>query len=171
MTFGMSPEDIARLPYRPGVGVMLLNREHKVFVAQRIDTPFAAWQMPQGGIDKGEAPRDAAMRELEEEIGTRKAEVIGESRGWLTYDLPQDLVPRVWSGCFRGQSQKWFLLRFLGEDSDICIDTVKPEFSAWKWAAPETLADTIVPFKRQLYRDILAEFAPLLEASTKSRKL
>ncbi len=163
----MSPEDIARLPYRPGVGVMLLNRGHKVFVAQRIDTPFAAWQMPQGGIDHGERPRDAALRELEEEIGTSKAEIIGESDGWLTYDLPPALIPKVWSGRYRGQSQKWFLLRFLGEDSDIRIDTAEPEFSEWKWVAPGTLADFIVPFKRQLYRDILAEFAPLLEAYAK----
>ncbi len=160
----MSPEEIARLPYRRGVGVMLLNRERKVFVAQRIDTPFAAWQMPQGGIDEGEAPRDAALRELEEEIGTRKAEIIGECGGWLTYDLPHDLVPKIWSGRYRGQSQKWFMLRFLGQDSDIRIDTAEPEFSAWKWAAPDTLADFIVPFKRQLYREILAEFTPLLES-------
>ena len=155
---------------------MLLNRERRVFVAQRIDTPFAAWQMPQGGIDEGEAPRDAALRELEEEIGTRKAEIIGESRGWLTYDLPSELVPKVWSGRYRGQSQKWFLLRFLGRDSDIRIDTAEPEFSEWKWASPENLADLIVPFKRQLYRDVLIEFAPLLEAGaedpgyTKGRK-
>ncbi len=163
----MSPEEIVRLPYRRGVGVMLLSREHKVFVAQRIDTPFAAWQMPQGGIDQGEAPRDAALRELEEEIGTSNAEIIAESRDWLTYDLPQDLVPKVWSGRYRGQSQKWFLLRFLGEDSDIRIDTTEPEFAEWKWAAPETLADLIVPFKRRLYREILTEFTPLIQAYTK----
>lgn len=163
----MNSEDIARLPYRPGVGIMLINREHKVFVAQRIDSPVPAWQMPQGGINEGEAPRDAALRELGEEIGTRKAEIIGESRGWLTYDLPQDLVPKVWSGRYRGQSQKWFLLRFLGGDGDIRIDTAAPEFSAWRWAAPETLAEIIIPFKQQLYREILAEFAPLLEACAK----
>ena len=163
----MTPEEIARLPYRPGVGVMLLNPEHKVFVAQRIDTPVPAWQLPQGGIDEGEAPRDAALRELEEEIGTSKAEIIAESRLWLTYDLPQDLVPRVWSGRYRGQRQKWFVLRFLGEDGDIRIDTAHPEFSAWKWAEPESLPEFIVPFKRRLYREILAEFAPLLEAGAR----
>jgi putative (di)nucleoside polyphosphate hydrolase len=163
----LSPEEVTRLPYRPCVGLMLLNREHKVFVAQRIDTPIPAWQLPQGGIDRGEEPRHAALRELKEEIGTNKAEIIGESRRWLSYDLPLDLVPKVWSGRYRGQSQKWFVLRFLGEDSDIRLDTAKPEFSAWKWAEPESLPDLIVPFKRQLYREILAEFAPLLEAGAK----
>ena len=143
---------------------MLLNRKRRVFVAQRIDTPVPAWQMPQGGIDEGEAPREAALRELEEEIGTSKAEILAESRGWLRYDLPVGLVPKVWRGRYRGQQQKWFVLRFLGEDGDIRLDTAKPEFSAWKWAAPESLADVIVPFKRQLYHDILAEFAPLLGA-------
>jgi putative (di)nucleoside polyphosphate hydrolase len=158
-----SPEEIARLPYRPGVGLMLLNRENQVFVAQRIDTPSPAWQMPQGGIDEGETPRDAALRELEEEIGTRKAEIIAESRRWFDYDLPRDLVRKVWRGRYRGQTQKWFALRFLGEDSDIDIVTEEPEFSAWKWAAHEELPGFIVPFKLQLYRAVLAEFADLFE--------
>ncbi len=159
----MSPEEIARLPYRPGVGLMLLNRKNQVFVAQRIDTPRPAWQMPQGGIDEGEAPRDAVLRELEEEIGTSKAEIIAESRRWFDYDLPRDLVPKVWRGRYRGQTQKWFALRFLGEDSDIDIETKEPEFSAWKWAPHEELPEFIVPFKLQLYRAVLAEFADLFE--------
>ena len=143
---------------------MLLNRKRRVFVAQRIDTPVPAWQMPQGGIDEGEAPREAALRELEEEIGTSKAEILAESRGWLRYDLPVGLVPKVWRGRYRGQQQKWFFLRFLGEDGDIRLDTAKPEFSAWKWAVPDRLPELITPFKRQLYLEILAEFAPLLDA-------
>jgi putative (di)nucleoside polyphosphate hydrolase len=157
----LSPEEIARLPYRPGVGLMLLNRTNQVFVAQRIDTRVPAWQMPQGGIDEGEPPREAVLRELEEEVGTSKAEIIAESHGWFRYDLPPDLVPRVWGGRYRGQTQKWFALRFLGEDSDIDIETEEPEFSAWKWAAHEDLPRLIVPFKLQLYRAVLAEFADL----------
>ena len=163
------PEEIACLPYRPGVGLMLLNRENKVFVAQRIDTAIAAWQMPQGGIDEGEDPRDAALRELEEEIGTDKAEIIAESRRWFDYDLPRDLVPKVWHGRYRGQTQKWFALRFLGEDSDIDIETEDPEFSAWKWAAHEELPGFIVPFKLQLYRAVLKEFADLFEPRSDGR--
>jgi putative (di)nucleoside polyphosphate hydrolase len=161
-----SPEEITGLPYRPGVGLMLLNRENKVFVAQRIDTAMAAWQMPQGGIDEGEDPRHAALRELEEEIGTDKAEIIAESRRWFDYDLPRDLVPKVWHGRYRGQTQKWFALRFLGEDSDIDIETEDPEFSAWKWAAHEDLPRLIVPCKLQLYRAVLKEFADLFEPSS-----
>lgn len=156
-------EDIARLPDRPGVGIMLLNCDNQVFVAQRLDMRGAAWQMPQGGIDEGEEPRAAALRELEEEIGTARAEVIAESRRWYRYDLPLDLVNRRWGGRYRGQTQKWFALRFLGEDRDIDIATKHPEFSAWRWAARHELPELIVPFKRQLYRDVLAEFAHLFE--------
>ena len=155
------PVDIAALPYRRGVGVILLNREGHVFVAQRIDMPSAAWQMPQGGIDKGEAPLAAARRELAEETGTQLAELIAESQGWYDYDLPADLVPRIWRGRYRGQTQKWFAFRFLGEDRDIDIETEKPEFSAWKWAPMRDLPSLIVPFKRQLYRDLLEEFGHL----------
>ncbi len=159
---GASPaKAIQQLPYRPGVGIMLLNRDGKVFVAQRIDMPSAAWQMPQGGIDKGESPLAAAWRELKEETGTDRAEIIGESRGWYCYDLPADLVPRLWHGRFRGQTQKWFAFRFLGRDEDIRIDTEKPEFSNWKWADMSALPDLIVPFKRALYIQLLDEFAHL----------
>jgi putative (di)nucleoside polyphosphate hydrolase len=150
------------LPYRPGVGVMLLNATDQVFVARRIDMRTEAWQMPQGGIDAGESPRKAVMRELEEEIGTAKADIIAESQDWLYYDLPQELIPLVWGGKFRGQKQKWFLMRFTGKDSDINIDTAHPEFHEWKWVEPVLLPSLIVPFKQQLYSDLLHEFRPYL---------
>jgi putative (di)nucleoside polyphosphate hydrolase len=157
----MAAEAVARLPYRPGVGIMLLNAEAEVFVARRIDMKSDAWQMPQGGIDKDEDPRTAALRELVEETGTDRAEIIAESRGWLTYDLPVDLVPKLWRGRFRGQKQKWFAMRFLGRDSDIDIETAHPEFTAWKWASVADLPDLIVPFKRALYRQVIEEFSRL----------
>ncbi len=158
----MSPEEIARLPYRPGVGVMLLDRAGRVFVAQRNDMPSAAWQMPQGGIDEGESPRAAALRELREEVGTAEAEIIAEARGWIRYDYPAELVPKR-GGRFRGQEQKWFALSFLGTDADIDIATEAPEFRAWRWAELAELPDLIVPFKRRLYRDLVAEFGHLAE--------
>ena len=154
---------MADLPYRPCVGAMLLNREGLVFVARRIDMRTEAWQMPQGGIDEGEAPRKALLRELREEIGTDKAEIIAESHDWLHYDLPEELIPIVWGGKYRGQRQKWFLLRFTGEDSDINIATPEPEFLEWKWADPSTLPALIVPFKRELYQQVLAEFTAYLK--------
>jgi putative (di)nucleoside polyphosphate hydrolase len=151
--------DLELLGYRPAVGIMLLNRRGEVFVARRIDMPKAsAWQMPQGGIDAGETPRQAAFRELKEEIGTGKAEIVAESRGWLQYDLPVELAGRVWGGRYRGQQQKWFVMRFTGSDSDVNLTTEHPEFDAWQWVAPLRLPELIVPFKRQLYIDILAEF-------------
>ncbi len=147
--------------YRPAVGIMLLNRERHAFVGRRIDMPagLAAWQMPQGGIDPGETPREAALRELQEEAGTDKAEILAESREWLHYDLPPELTGGVWGGRYRGQRQKWFAMRFLGEDGDIDPGAAEhPEFDAWEWVAPERLPELIVPFKRQVYRDVLAEF-------------
>ncbi len=144
--------------YRRGVGIMLINRKGRVFVAERIDFP-GAWQMPQGGIDADETPRKAAFRELKEEIGTDKAEIIGETRGWLTYDLPRELLGRiVWGGRYRGQKQKWFAMRFTGADSDIDLEAHgHPEFCKWRWAPVTSLVRLIVPFKRDLYRDIVAE--------------
>ena len=159
----LSPEQIARLPYRPGVGIMLINQKGQAFIAQRIDNPGPAWQMPQGGIDKREEPLQAAWREMREEVGTDKARYIGESKDWLSYDLPHELVPQIWKGRFRGQRQKWFAFRFLGTDRDINIATEHPEFSSWRWADLTELADLIVPFKRQLYKDLIAEFAPLIQ--------
>lgn len=148
--------------YRRGVGLMLLNRDNLVFVARRIDMNDEAWQMPQGGIDGDETPEIAAMRELEEEIGTNNATIIAESREWLHYDLPKDLRQKLWGGRYKGQKQKWFLLRFEGQDSEINIATKHPEFSSWQWVDPVRLPELIVPFKRDIYRQVLVEFADYL---------
>jgi putative (di)nucleoside polyphosphate hydrolase len=152
--------DPSTLPYRPGAGVMLVNREGKVFVAQRLDSTLEAWQMPQGGLDEGEEPLEGALRELEEETGVSRdeVEVIAAAPEPLLYDLPEDLVGKLWKGKWRGQRQHWFLCRFLGTDADVDIETEHPEFRAWKWADPDDLPTMIVPFKRKLYRDVLAAF-------------
>jgi len=143
--------------YRPGVGIMLLNPDRLVFVGRRI--AVAGWQMPQGGIDPGETPAEAALRELQEEVGTDQAEILAESRAWLSYELPPEMAQRLWRGRYRGQRQKWFLMRFTGDDSAIDLAAhPHPEFDAWKWVMPAHLPELIIPFKRQVYRDILAEF-------------
>jgi putative (di)nucleoside polyphosphate hydrolase len=150
--------------YRPCVGIFLLNRAGLAFVGQRLDTPVDAWQMPQGGIDGNEAPRAAALRELEEEIGTANAMILAESKDWHAYDLPPHLVGRVWGGRFRGQRQKWFAARFMGKDSEIDIETAHPEFDAWQWVEIERLTGLIVPFKRKLYAALVDEFGHLARA-------
>jgi putative (di)nucleoside polyphosphate hydrolase len=154
-----SSADKNSLPYRRCAGVMLMNDQGEVFVGRRKDTPDA-WQMPQGGIDKGETPRDAALREMHEEIGTDKGEVIAETAEWLRYDLPDALIGKVWKGKYRGQEQKWFLVRFTGADTDINIATKHPEFDAWKWAPVDELPSMIVPFKRSIYQQLVVEFGP-----------
>lgn len=157
----MTPEQIAALPYRPCVGVMLINRDGAVFVGQRNDRFEDAWQMPQGGVDKGEEPRDAALRELWEETGVTAdlAQIISETADWLTYDLPHDIVPKIWKGRYRGQKQKWYLMRFQGSDDQVNIETEHPEFTRWKWQDPNDLVEGIVPFKREVYERVVAEFA------------
>lgn len=154
----------ARRPYRQGVGVVLINPERRVFAGQRFDRFQEAWQMPQGGIDPGEAPLEAALRELEEETGVKPGlvELLAEGRDWLRYDLPEALLDSAWGGRYRGQEQKWFAARFLGDDSDVNIWTAHQEFVAWRWAAPAELIETIVDFKRPLYETVLGEFAAYL---------
>lgn len=156
----MTPEQIAALPYRPNVGVMMINGEGAVWVGQRMDRYKDAWQMPQGGIDKGEDARLAALRELEEETGVTPdlVEVVAESNGWLPYDLPHEVVPHFWGGKYRGQEQKWFLLRFTGRDEQINIATDDPEFSAWCWLSVDQLVDKVVPFKKEVYARVVEEF-------------
>ena len=148
------------LPYRPAAAVMLLNADNKVFVAQRIDSSLDAWQMPQGGLDPGEDARAGALRELEEEtgIGPHLVSIIAQASRELLYDLPADMTGRIWGGKYRGQRQSWFLARFHGSDADINLDTEHPEFNAFQWVDPWFLPDLIVPFKRQLYEEVLAEF-------------
>ena len=160
----MTGQGIDSRGYRRCAGIMLLNARNEVFVARRRDMPSAAWQMPQGGIDEGESPAQAARREMREEIGTDRAEIIAESPRWFTYDLPVELVDQLWGGRYRGQTQKWFAFRFNGTDADIDLDTHEPEFIEWKWIAPEMLPDVIVPFKRELYADLLVEFRDVLAA-------
>ena len=166
----MKPEDLS---YRPGVGVALLNREGRVFLGRRKrrrssskDSSGHEWQMPQGGIDKGETPRAAALRELYEETNVMNVSFLAEAPQWLSYDLPQDIAANRWKGRFRGQRQKWFAFRFEGEDSEIDIDrpgggAFDPEFEAWRWAPLETLPDLIVPFKRPVYEAVVAAFKNL----------
>jgi putative (di)nucleoside polyphosphate hydrolase len=148
-------------PYRPGIGLVLLNAQGLAFVAQRIDTPGDAWQFPQGGIDEGEDPRATALREMKEEIGTDKAEIIAESHDWIAYDLPRAVADKSWKGRFRGQTQKWFCARFTGSDADIDLATEHPEFSRWQWMDLALVPALIVPFKRTLYDAVVAEFLPI----------
>ncbi|KPQ06858.1 MAG: putative (di)nucleoside polyphosphate hydrolase NudH [Rhodobacteraceae bacterium HLUCCA12] len=156
----MTPDEIAALPYRPCVGVMLINREGKIFAGQRIDTQAPAWQMPQGGVDAGEDARTAALRELREEIGVTPdlVEILSETPQPLAYDLPHDIVPRIWKGRFRGQQQRWFLMRFLGDDAQIDIDQPHPEFSRWRWIDADQMLGAIVPFKRAIYEQVIDAF-------------
>ena len=154
------------LPYRPCAGIMLANTEGKIFVGQRIDKApdIDAWQMPQGGIDEGEDPEQAALRELVEETGISPdvVDVIARSREEYFYDLPEELLGKIWKGRFRGQRQWWFLMRFKGVDSDINIETEHPEFSRWQWVMPDRLPVLIVPFKRRLYESLVTEFGELI---------
>jgi putative (di)nucleoside polyphosphate hydrolase len=150
-------------PYRPCVGIFLLNNDGLVFAGRRIDSRAEAWQMPQGGIDAGESPLQACMREMREEIGTNTAELVSQHDDWLYYDIPLPLADRLWQGRYKGQKQKWMALRFTGDDSDINIATEEPEFCEWKWLSPHDLVDLAVPFKRDVYQNVLAAFTPYLK--------
>jgi putative (di)nucleoside polyphosphate hydrolase len=147
--------------YRPNVGLMLIGPERQVFVGRRLNQPDA-WQMPQGGVDKGETPLEAAFRELGEEVGTTKALLLRESRDWLTYDVPEAMQPAHWKGRWCGQAQKWFALGFTGHDSDIDLAAHHQEFDAWRWAPARELSELIVPWKRPVYDAVLKEFADLV---------
>ena len=146
-----------KLPLRLGVGIVLLNNENKVFVGKRIDNPKDFWQMPQGGVDKGERLIDAAKRELEEETGVKNIKLIKELDCWLKYELPKNLLGKIWKGKYRGQKQKWFIMKFLGQDKEINIKTKKPEFLKWKWIESFKLPSVVVNFKHEVYKKLANE--------------
>ena len=147
-------KDLHNLPLRSGVGIVVLNKENKVFVAKRIDNPKNFWQMPQGGVDEGEDFLKAAYRELEEETSIKNVELVKELDGTITYELPDRLLGLIWKGKYRGQKQKWFLMRFVGSDSEINIKTKHPEFLEWKWVELDKITDLVVDFKLQVYKEV-----------------
>jgi putative (di)nucleoside polyphosphate hydrolase len=153
-------KDLSDYGYRPAAGIMLVNRDGRIWVGQRLDSKLEAWQMPQGGLDEGEDTEDGALRELEEETGIRRdlVEIVTRCPHELTYDLPEDLIGVVWKEKWRGQRQTWFLARFLGTDDDVNLQTAHPEFRAWRWADVDDLPAMIVPFKKKLYEDVIAAF-------------
>ena len=147
--------------YRRCVGLVVINKDRLVFVGKRIDSNLNAWQMPQGGIENGESPRNAGLRELKEEIGTNNVKLIGEMDNWLNYDIPQKLSSKLWNGKYRGQTQKWLAFQFLGSDDEININTEDPEFKEWKWEEHKNLVNLAVPFKKDIYKKIINEFSHL----------
>ena len=161
----MGDIDVSKLEYRKNVGMVLINTEGHIFAGKRIDNNTDAWQMPQGGIDDGETPEMAAFRELSEETGIHhsKAQLIGATSGWLSYDIPLELIPKLWNGQYRGQEQKWFAFEFLGKDTDINISTQEPEFSEWAWKSKKDLLSSIVPFKVEVYQKVFSELGHLVK--------
>ena len=161
----MSVIDVSKLEYRKNVGMVLINAQGHIFAGKRIDNNTGAWQMPQGGIDDGETPEVAAYRELSEESGINpsNARLLSSTVGWLSYDIPVELIPQLWSGQFRGQKQKWFAFAFLGKDSDINIATEEPEFSEWAWKSKDDLLSSIVPFKVEVYQKVFLELGHLVK--------
>ena len=147
-------KEFQNLPYRSGVGIVVLNKNNKVFVARRIDNPKNFWQMPQGGVDKNEDYLSAAYRELEEETSIKSVELISELDGLITYDLPDHLLGIIWKGRYKGQTQKWYLMRFTGNDEEINIKTKHPEFLEWKWVELDQITDLVVKFKLELYKEV-----------------
>ena len=147
--------------YRRCVGLVVINKDGLVFVGKRIDSNLNAWQMPQGGIENGESPRNAGLREMKEEIGTNNVKLIGEMDNWLNYDIPQKLSSKLWNGKYRGQTQKWLAFQFLGSDDEININTEDPEFKEWKWEEHKNLVNLAVPFKKDIYKKIINEFSHL----------
>ncbi|MDP6217236.1 MAG: RNA pyrophosphohydrolase [Alphaproteobacteria bacterium] len=164
MAESVRPLEYSKRPYRPCVGIMLINDNGHIFGGQRIDNRAEAWQMPQGGIDAGEDVETACFREMREEIGTDKADILSIHPEWLNYDIPLLLADRLWGGSYRGQSQKWVALRYTGQDSDINIATEEPEFFSWQWMSPADLIQLAVPFKRPVYEDIMTQFAQYIKA-------
>jgi putative (di)nucleoside polyphosphate hydrolase len=169
----LGPGDRIRSPelrkYRPGVGIILVNQNGAILIARRNDIPGAAWQMPHGRIEHNETPKQAAFRELKEEIGTDNAEMLGKSRGWFFHELPQNLARKAWNKRWKGQRQRWFVMRFRGVDADINLATEHPEFDAWRWATVTELESLAVSFKKKLYASLLEEFAPVLREHARSR--
>ena len=161
----MNVIDVSKLKYRKNVGMVLINTKGHIFAGKRIDNNIDAWQMPQGGIDEGETPENAAFRELSEETGIHcsQARLIGATAGWLSYDIPVELIPKLWNGQYRGQEQKWFAFEFLGKDSDINIVTEEPEFSEWAWKSKKDLLSSIVPFKVKVYQKVFSELGHLIK--------
>ena len=161
----MSVIDVSKLEYRRNVGMVLINTNGHIFAGKRIDNSNDAWQMPQGGIDDGETPEVAAFRELSEETGIHhsNARLIGATSGWLSYDIPLELIPKLWNGRYRGQDQKWFAFEFLGKDTDINITTQEPEFSEWAWKSKKDLLSSVVPFKVEVYQKVFSELGHLVK--------
>ena len=151
--------NFSQKPYRPCVGLLVINGKGLVFAGKRLDSSSSAWQMPQGGIENGETILEAGLREMKEEIGTNNVQFIGEMKEWLNYDLPKKLVNRLWGGKFRGQTQKWLAYKFLGEDKEININTKNPEFSDWKWVSTLELIKLAIPFKKEIYEKVFKEYS------------